>query len=57
MPDVSLSTEGVWEELRANIRQTLERQAVYRERQYARSQVLSKITESAPAKRTQIPMS
>lgn len=35
------------EELRNNIRQTLERQAVYRERQFARSQVLSKITESA----------
>jgi trigger factor len=35
------------EELRANIRQTLERQAVYRERQFARTQVLSKITESA----------
>ncbi len=35
------------EELRGNIRQSLERQAVYRERQYARSQVLSKITESA----------
>lgn len=35
------------EELRANIRQTLERQAVYRERQFARSQVLTKITESA----------
>src|SRR5690606_33003801 len=35
------------EELRENIRQTLERQAVYRQRQYARSQVLSKITESA----------
>ena len=35
------------EELRNNIRQTLERQAVYRERQYARTQVLSKITESA----------
>ncbi len=35
------------EELRANIRQSLERQAVYRERQTARSQVLTKITESA----------
>jgi trigger factor len=35
------------DELRNNIRQTLERQAVYRERQFARSQVLSKITESA----------
>lgn len=35
------------EELRQNIRQTLERQAVYRERQFARTQVLSKITESA----------
>jgi trigger factor len=35
------------EELRENIRQMLERQAVYRERQNARSQVLSKITESA----------
>jgi trigger factor len=35
------------EELRSNIRQTLERQAVYRERQFARTQVLSKITESA----------
>lgn len=35
------------DELRGNIRQTLERQAVYRERQYARSQVLTKITESA----------
>lgn len=35
------------QELRDNIRQTLERQAVYRERQNARSQVLSKITESA----------
>lgn len=35
------------EELRDNIRQTLERQAVYRERQFARTQVLSKITESA----------
>ena len=35
------------EELRANIRQSLERQAVYRERQYARTQVLGKITESA----------
>ncbi|MGC1274033.1 MAG: trigger factor [Planctomycetaceae bacterium] len=35
------------EELRDNIRRTLERQAVYRERQTARTQVLSKITESA----------
>lgn len=35
------------EELRENIRRTLERQAVYRERQFARSQVLTKITESA----------
>jgi trigger factor len=35
------------DELKQNIRQTLERQAVYRERQFARTQVLSKITESA----------
>ncbi len=35
------------EELRGNIQQTLERQAVYRQRQFARTQVLSKITESA----------
>jgi len=35
------------DELRENIRRTLERQAVYRERQFARSQVLTKITESA----------
>ena len=34
-------------ELRENISQTLERQAVYRQRQFARTQVLSKITESA----------
>lgn len=35
------------DELKQNVRQTLERQAVYRERQFARTQVLSKITESA----------
>jgi trigger factor len=35
------------DELKTNIRQTLERQAVYRQRQTARSQVLSKITESS----------
>ena len=34
-------------DLKKQIRQTLERQKVYRERQDARSQVLSKITESA----------
>ena len=35
------------EELRTNVRQTLERQAVYQERQHARAQVIKKITASA----------